>query len=103
ALEIATAGAATPPAGAPQDGPAARRAPAAGGSRGPVGVEAARAERASLSEAVSAVGTLRANESVVIKPEVAGRIDRIHFDGGARVRKGALLVSLDASITAAEA
>lgn len=106
AVEIATAGAATPPAGAPQDGPPARRAPAAsgtGGPRGPVGVEAARAERVSLSETVSAVGTLRANESVTIKPEVAGLIERIHFDGGARVRKGALLVSLDASIAAAEA
>jgi membrane fusion protein (multidrug efflux system) len=52
---------------------------------------------------VSAVGTLRANESVVIKPEIAGRIDRIHFDSGARVRQGAPLVSLDASIPAAEA
>ncbi|HLS57071.1 MAG TPA: efflux RND transporter periplasmic adaptor subunit [Zeimonas sp.] len=106
ALEIATAGAATPPSGAPQDGPPASRAPAAtgaGGARAPVGVEAARAERVSLSETVSAVGTLRANESVVIKPEVAGLIERIHFDGGARVRKGALLVSLDASIAAAEA
>jgi len=106
AVEIATAGAATPPAGAPQDGPPARRAPAASGTgdpRGPIGVEAARAERVSLSEAVSAVGTLRANESVTIKPEVAGLIERIHFDGGARVRKGALLVSLDASIAAAEA
>jgi len=106
AVEIATAGAATPPAGAPQDGPPARRAPAASGTgdpRGPIGVEAARAERVSLSETVSAVGTLRANESVTIKPEVAGLIERIHFDGGARVRKGALLVSLDASIAAAEA
>src|SRR5690606_7703436 len=86
AVEIATAGAATPPAGAPQDGPPARRAPAASGTgdpRGPIGVEAARAERVSLSETVSAVGTLRANESVTIKPEVAGLIERIHFDGGA--------------------
>lgn len=111
ALEIATAGAATPPPGAQQDGPPAGRAPASrapaatgpGGARAPVGVEAVRAERVSLSETVSAVGTLRANESVVVKPEVAGIIEHIHFDGGARVRKGALLVSLDASIAAAEA
>ena len=93
-------------ASAPRDAPAAGRAPAARGPsapRGPVGVEVARAERVSLAETVSAVGTLRANESVVIKPEIAGRIDRIHFDSGARVRQGAPLVSLDASIPAAEA
>lgn len=105
ALDIAPAGA-TSRAPGPQDGPPVAPAPAtgsAGGTRGPVGVEAARAERVSISETVSAVGTLRANESVVIKPEIAGRIERIHFEGGARVRKGALLVSLDASIAAAEA
>jgi len=99
------------PAGAGA-GPAARRAPqparapagpATAGPRGPVGVEAARAERAALSEIVSAVGSLRANESVVLKPEIAGRIDRIGFEGGSQVRKGALLVVLDASVAAAEA
>ena len=93
-------------------GPDARRAtqsapapagPATAGPRGPVGVEAARAERAALSEIVSAVGSLRANESVVLKPEIAGRIDRIGFEGGSQVRKGALLVVLDASVAAAEA
>ena len=106
ALEIAPAGAAARSPGLPQDGPPATPAPATGtpaGTRGAVGVEAARAERVSISETVSAVGTLRANESVVIKPEIAGRIERIHFEGGARVRKGALLVSLDASVAAAEA
>jgi len=49
------------------------------------------------------VGTLRANESVVVKPEIAGRIDRIGFEGGSLVRKGALLVVLDATVAAAEA
>lgn len=93
-------------------GPDARRAAtpppapagaATAGPRGPVGVEAARAERVALSETVSAVGSLRANESVVLKPEIAGRIDRIGFEGGSQVRKGALLVVLDASVAAAEA
>lgn len=112
ALEISGPGsvsrAATRP---PADDPAARpvpdapaaRASDAGASRGTIGVEAARAEQVSLAETVAAVGTLRAAESVVIKPEVAGRIRSIHFDGGARVRRGDLLVSLDASIAAAEA
>jgi membrane fusion protein (multidrug efflux system) len=93
---------------APDARRAARSAPAPAGAatagpRGPVGVEAARAERVVLSETVSAVGSLRANESVVLKPEIAGRIDRIGFEGGSQVRKGALLVVLDASVALAEA
>lgn len=79
--------------------PADSRVPAA---RGAIGVEAKQAETVALRETVSAVGTLRAAESVVIKPEVAGRIAAIHFEGGARVRKGDLLVALDSSIVAAE-
>ncbi|MCO5099645.1 MAG: efflux RND transporter periplasmic adaptor subunit [Burkholderiaceae bacterium] len=94
----------------PADDPPARAvAPAAsprtadaGVARGAVGVEAVRAEQVSLAETVAAVGTLRAAESVVVKPEVAGRIRSIHFDSGARVRKGELLVALDASIAGAE-
>ena len=48
-----------------------------------------------------AVGSLRADESVVIRPEIAGRIDRIGFDEGQRVKKGALLARLDAAETRA--
>ncbi len=92
----------------PADDPNARSVPAAPPgqaepARGAIGVEAARAEQVSLAETVSAVGTLRAAESVVLRPEVAGRIESIHFDGGAKVGKGQLLVALDASIVRAEA
>ena len=75
----------------------------AGGPRGPVGVEAAKAEQAALVDEVLAVGTLRARESVVMKPEIAGRIVQIGFTDGAHVTKGALLVALDASVLAAQA
>ncbi|MGD9946155.1 MAG: biotin/lipoyl-binding protein [Burkholderiaceae bacterium] len=92
------------PGAAPEDGASRRQAGASqSGGRGPVGVETARAQRVSLVETVAAVGTLRANETVVIKPEIAGRIERINFDGGSQVRKGDLLVALDASVAAAEA
>ncbi len=67
------------------------------GGRGPVGVEAATAEQMPLADDVFAVGTLRANESVVMKPEIAGRIVDIGFRDGASVRKGAVLVRLDDS------
>lgn len=51
----------------------------------------------SIEQAISAVGTLRANESVIVRPEIAGRITAIHFGEGQAVKKGALLFSLDAS------
>ena len=46
---------------------------------------------------VSAVGTLLANEAVTIRPEIDGLITRIHFDEGQIIGVGARLVSLDAS------
>ncbi len=74
-----------------------------GGGRGPVGVEAVKASVAALADEVQAVGTLRANESVIIRPEIAGRIVQIGFTDGARVNRGALLVELDGSVLAAQA
>jgi membrane fusion protein (multidrug efflux system) len=59
---------------------------------------------AKLARAVietGAVGSLRADEAIVIRPEVAGRIDRIAFDEGQSVKKGALLATLDAAETRA--
>lgn len=49
-----------------------------------------------------AVGTLRADEAVVIRPEIAGRIDQIQFAEGQRVQRGSLLVTLDAGETRAQ-
>jgi membrane fusion protein, multidrug efflux system len=48
-----------------------------------------------ISEEVSAVGSLIANESVMIRPERDGRVTVIHFTEGQVVRKGEKLVSLD--------
>ncbi|MGH8689557.1 MAG: efflux RND transporter periplasmic adaptor subunit, partial [Burkholderiales bacterium] len=48
-----------------------------------------------------AIGSLRADEAIVIRPEVAGRIERIAFDEGQSVKKGALLATLDAAETRA--
>src|SRR5688572_15508163 len=48
-----------------------------------------------ISEEISAVGSLIANESVMIRPERDGRITSIHFSEGQLVRKGEPLVSLD--------
>jgi membrane fusion protein (multidrug efflux system) len=54
-----------------------------------------------LSGGVSAVGSLRADEQVVVRPEVAGRVSQIHFTEGGTVRAGQPLFSLDASLARA--
>jgi membrane fusion protein, multidrug efflux system len=48
------------------------------------------------------VGSLRSNESVILRPEVSGRIASIGFKDGQVVKKGQLLVGLDASLNEAE-
>ncbi|MCG6873993.1 MAG: efflux RND transporter periplasmic adaptor subunit [Betaproteobacteria bacterium] len=67
-----------------------------------VSVETATVTAGPVREEVSAVGTSRSNESVVVRPEISGRIARIEFDEGKPVRKGQLLVALDDSVYAAE-
>jgi membrane fusion protein (multidrug efflux system) len=67
-----------------------------------VGVEAVAVDVGRIVEDVAAVGTLRANESVVLRPEIAGRIARIDFKEGVPAAKGALLIALDASTQAAD-
>ncbi len=60
-------------------------------------VKAAPVRIGTVTHDVSAVGTLLANESVMIRPEVAGRVAEIHFGEGQPVAAGALLVTLDAA------
>ena len=55
-----------------------------------------------LPQAITAVGSLRSDESVTLRPEVAGRITAILFQEGQRVTKGATLVRLDAAINLAD-
>ena len=71
--------------------------PAKGKGGGAVPVKTAKVVTGSISEEVSAVGTLLANESVMIRPVRDGRITAIHFTEGNVVRKGDRLVSLDSA------
>ncbi len=89
---------ATPTATAP--GPGAG-GPGAGAPQA-VTVEAVKVVRASLPQAITAVGSLRSDESVTLRPEVAGRIATIGFAEGQRVQKGAVLVRLDPTVNEAE-
>ncbi len=78
------------PAAGKGAGPAAK----SGASEGvPVKIGAVRT--GAISEEASAVGSLLANESVMIRTERDGRIATIHFTEGQLARKGEKLVSLD--------
>lgn len=68
----------------------------------PVAVEAQAVVLQAMPEEVSAVGTLVSNQSVVLRPEVAGRIARIGFREGQAVAAGGLLVELDGALQQAE-
>lgn len=65
----------------------------------PVKVVAAKV--APAIDEVSAVGTLRADESVTIRPEIAGRVVELKFAEGQAVARGSLLVKLDQAELAA--
>jgi len=86
----------------------AKAQPAGGpGAGGPPGgfampVEAAPVKVATSRREVTAIGTLRSNESISLRPEVAGRLVEIGFAEGQRVRKGQTLARLDTSVERAE-
>ena len=89
-------------AGARQGGGGGGAGPGAGGGGGPVSVEVAKVKAIALQDDAQAVGSLRSRQSVVLRPEVAGRIAQIGFAEGQRVRKGQLLVQLDDVLQKAE-
>ncbi|MBI3773661.1 MAG: efflux RND transporter periplasmic adaptor subunit [Gammaproteobacteria bacterium] len=68
----------------------------------PTPVRAQAVRTVSLTKSVTAVGSLRADETVVMKSEIEGRILQIHFTEGQTVKKGAKLVSLDPAETQAQ-
>jgi len=66
-----------------------------------VKVEVSPVKRVKLERAVSAVGTLRSQDSVMLRPEISGRIAEINFAEGGKVEKGQVLVRLDDSVARA--
>ncbi len=75
---------------------------AGGGNAGPVSVEVGKVELMALQDETQAVGTLRSRQGVMLRPEVSGRISRLGFADGQRVRRGQLLVQLDATLQQAQ-
>ncbi len=60
-------------------------------------VKAAQVKVGQFTSDVTAVGSLLADESVLIRSEIDGRVTGIHFEEGRAVAKGAKLVSFDGS------
>ncbi len=88
-LAVALVGLAVPAAA--QDGP-----PSA------IPVEAQKVTVEPIVEKVEAIGTLRANRSVMIRPEIAGLVTQLGFQESAPVAKGAVLYRLDDAIAHAQ-
>jgi len=91
--EISGSGTAASP---PSPGASAPSAPRA------AGVEIGRVEKMLLQDDAQTVGTLRSRQSVMLRPEVPGRIKVLGFSDGAKVRRGQMLVQLDDALQRAE-
>jgi RND family efflux transporter MFP subunit len=75
-------------------GPGANGPGGRAGSRGQL-VEVAAPERATLTERVSLVGSLRAKQRVDITPKVGGRLVEVLVDRGDRVRAGQIVARME--------
>lgn len=73
-----------------------------GGPGGPAPVEVISLVPQRVVEELQAVGTLRSNQSVLLRTEVTGRVEKIGFRDGAAVKQGQLLIGLDAALNEAE-
>lgn len=65
-------------------------------------VEAMAVKQISLPQAITAVGSLRSDEAVVLRPEISGRVSEILFREGQRVQQGEILIRFDSSVQRAE-
>lgn len=78
-------------------GPSNAPLPTLTGALPPTSVLAAKAWVDSVDDAIDVVGTLLANESVVIRPEIQGRVESIHFTEDKPVKAGDILIEIDAA------
>lgn len=69
---------------------------------GPITVEVGRVETARIADEAQSVGSVRSYQGVMLRPEVSGRISKLGFADGQRVRRGQLLVQLDDTLQGAQ-
>ena len=65
-------------------------------------VEITNVKQQTIPVNITALGSLEADQSVDINPEIEGQIASIHFKNGQQVKKGKLLFQLDDSIAQAQ-
>src|SRR5258706_11586145 len=80
----------------------AKNAPAGKGVAASIAVEVVTVQSETVRLELQTVGSLRSNESVILRPEVAVRVAQIGFRDGQAVKRGQLLVALDATLNDAE-
>ena len=72
------------------------------GPQNPVGIIAAPVKMQNFADSVEALGTTKANETVVITADTAEKVTAINFEDGQYVNKGDILLTLDKSEEEAE-
>ncbi len=90
----------SPPGASAAPGAAATPAKGPGGGGSPV--ELGKPEKLSWPKSVTALGSLRSDESVIVRAEQSGRITALNFKEGQPVKAGQMLVQLDDSVARAE-
>jgi RND family efflux transporter, MFP subunit len=68
-----------------------------GGARPPVPVVTATVLQRDIPVQIQSVGTVEPFTLVTVRPQITGIIDKVHFQEGAEVKAGDLLVTLDAT------
>lgn len=58
-------------------------------------VEIVEAEKEKVAVVVSALGTLQADQAIVLRPEITGIVTAIEFEDGQRIEKDAVVITLD--------
>jgi len=88
----------------PVTGHASAATSSAAPAKAPPGIviEAARVSVVKLPQSLTAVGSLRSDETIIVRPEIAGRVTQISFKEGEAVSKGAMLLRLDGSVQQAD-
>jgi membrane fusion protein (multidrug efflux system) len=96
------AGSRNAPPSAPSGSPAAAPAKGPAGAPPGIAVEAHPPQVVRLPQSITTVGSLRSDEAVIVRPEIAGRVVDIAFQEGQRVTRGQMLVRLDDSVQKAD-
>ena len=85
-----------------QGAPAAKPAAAGPAAGMALPVETVKVQSGTVLQTVDAVGTLLANEAVMLRPEFGGRVSAIQFQEGQAVKANQVLISLESTVYKAE-